>query len=187
MRARLPLVLTVALLAAVAAGCGGNGDGDDGGSDGGTEPATWAAGFCEALERLGEGISESGSGLAGDGLPSSEEVVEAVEKAGAAVTTFGDDLRELGTPDLPSGEEISSRLETAVDDARQAFEEVEAEVGGEIEDASDVAVAAGAIAEATQTALTAIGQATANLEELDSDGTLRNELEDAAECAGLSS
>ena len=184
MRVRLLLVLTVALLAAVAAGCGG----DDGGSDGGgTAPATWAAGFCEALERLGEGISESGSGLAGDGLPSSEEVVEAVEKAGAAVTTFGDDLRELGTPDLPSGEQISSRLETAVDDARQAFEEVEDEVGGEIEDASDVAVAAGAIAETTQKALTAIGQATANLEELDSDGTLRTELEDAAACAGFGS
>ena len=32
---------------------------------------------------------------------------------------------------LPSGEEISSRLETAVDDARQAFEDVEDEVGGE--------------------------------------------------------
>ena len=103
------------------------------------------------------------------------------------MTTFGDDLRELGTPDLPSGEEISSRLETAVDDARQAFEDVEDEVGGEIDDASDVAVAAGAIAEATQKALTAIGEATANLEELDSDGTLRNELEDAGECAGLSS
>ena len=184
MRRGLVLGLTVLALAAVAAGCGG----DDGGSEeGATEPATWSAGFCEALERLGEGISESGSGLAGDGLPSSEEVTEAVEQAGAAVTTFGDDLSELGTPDLPSGEEISSRLETAVDDARQAFEEVEDEIGGEIEDASDVAVAAGAIAEATQKALTAIGEATANLEELDSDGTLREELEDAAECAGLSS
>lgn len=184
MRVRLLLVLTVGLLATVAAGCGGD---DGGGSEGGgTEPATWAARFCEALERLGEGISKSGSGLAGDGLPTSEEVTEAVEKAGAAVSTFGDDLRELGTPDLPSGEEISSRLETAVDDARQAFEDVEDETGP-IEDASDVAVAAGAIAEATQKALTAIGQATANLEELDSDGTLRDELEDAAECAGLSS
>jgi hypothetical protein len=183
-RRLLVLGLAVLALALVAAGCGGDDDGA--GSSEGTDLATWAAGFCQALEDLGESISEVGSGLAGDGLPSSEEVTEAVENAGAAVSTFGDDLRELGTPDLPSGEEISSRLETATDEARQAFEEVEDEVGP-IEDASDVAVAAGAIAEATQKALTAVGQATANLEELDSDGTLRAELEDAAECAGLSS
>ena len=46
-------------------------------------------------------------------------------------------------------------------------------------------MAAGAIAEATQQALSAIGQATANLQELDADGSLRAELEDAAECVGL--
>ena len=92
-----------------------------------------------------------------------------------------------GAPDVPSGEEISSSLETAADDARQAFEDVEDEVDGPIEDASDVAVVAGAIAEATQKALTEIGEATANLQELDADGTLRAELEDAAECTGLGS
>ena len=53
--------------------------------------------------------------------------------------------------------------------------------------ATDVATAAGAIAQATQSALTAIGQATSNLQELDDDGTLRAELEDAAECVGLGS
>ena len=34
-------------------------------------------------------------------------------------------------------------------------------------------------------ALSAIGQATAGLQELDADGSLRAELEDAAECVGL--
>ncbi len=184
MRRALLLSLTVVALALVAAGCGGD---DDNGSEGATEPATWAAGFCQALERLSEGISESGSGLTDDGLPTSDQVVAAVEEAGEAVSTFADDLRELGAPDVPSGEEISSSLETAADDARQAFEEVEDEVDGPIEDASDVAVVAGAIAEAAQKALTEIGEATANLQELDADGTLRAELEDAAECTGLGS
>ena len=184
MRRLVVVGAVVGALALVAAGCGG----DDGSSgSGATEPATWAAGFCQAVEQLGESISEAGAGLSGDGLPSREEIVEAIDNAAAAVDQFGDDLSELGAPDVPSGDEITSSLETATDDARQAFDDARADVEGEIDSAADVAVAAGAIAQATQQALSAIGEATTGLQELDADGTLRAELEDAAECVGLGS
>ena len=110
-----------------------------------------------------------------------------VDNAAAAVDTFADDLSALGRPDVPSGEEIQSSLQTATDDARQAFDDARNDLDEEIDSATDVATAAGAIAQATQQALTAIGQATSNLQELDDDGTLRAELEDAAECVGLGS
>ena len=182
MRRVLVLGAVVGALALVAAGCGGD---DESSGSGATEPATWAAGFCEAVEQLGESISEAGAGLAGDGLPSRDEIVEAVDNAAAAVDQFRIDLSDLGTPDVPSGEEITSSLETATDDARQAFDDARDDVDTEIDSATDVAMAAGAIAEATQQALSAIGQATAGLQELDADGSLRAELEDAAECVGL--
>lgn len=182
MRRLAPLVL-VLVLAGIAAGCGGDDSSDE--ASGAVEPATWASGFCEALQTFSTGISESGSGLAGEGLPSGDEIVEAIDNAAAAASTFADDLRELGRPDVPSGEEISSALESAAREAGETFEAVKDEVGGEIDDATDVAVQAGAIAEAAQTALAGIGEATNRLQELDVDGTLTEALETAPECVGL--
>ena len=114
MRRLAPLVV-VLVLAGIAASCGGDDSSDE--ASGAVEPATWASGFCEALQTFSTGISESGAGLAGEGLPSGDEIVEAIDNAAQAASTFADDLRELGRPDVPSGEEISSALETAAREA----------------------------------------------------------------------
>lgn len=168
------------VLAALAAGCGGDSGGDEA-----VEPATWAAGFCRALQTFTTGISESGSGLTGEGLPSSTEIREAIDAAAAAASTFADDLRDLGRPDVESGEEISNALETAAREAGETFEAVKDDVDTEIEDAADVAAVAGAIADAARTALTGIQQATNRLQELDVDGTLAEALEGASACSNL--
>ena len=173
-------VALLVVLAALAAGCGGDSGGDEA-----VEPATWAAGFCEALEAFTTGISESGSGLTGEGLPSSAEIREAIDAAAAAASTFADDLGELGRPDVASGEEISSALETAARDAGETFEAVKDDVATEIEDAGDVAAVADAIADAARTALTGIQEATNRLQELDVDGTLTGALEGAPACSNL--
>jgi hypothetical protein len=175
------LVLVLAL-AALAAGCGGD-DSSDGGDEA-VEPATWASGFCDALQTFTTGISESGSGLTGDGIPSGDEIIDAIDAAAAAATTFADDLRELGRPDVPSGEEIQNELETAATEAGETFESVKDEVG-DVDSAADVAVVATAIAEAAQTALTGIQEATNRLQELDVAGTLQAALEGASECTEL--
>ena len=60
MRRLLVLGAVIGALALVAAGCGGD---DESSGSGATEPATWAAGFCQAVEQLGESISEAGTGL----------------------------------------------------------------------------------------------------------------------------
>jgi hypothetical protein len=172
------LVLSLAMLAA---GCGG----DDDGGDEAVEPTSWASGFCDALSTFTTGISEAGSELTGGGLPSGDEIVEAIDNAAAAASTFADDLRELGRPDVPSGEEIQSELETAADEASETFDSVKDDVEGEIDSASDVAVVAGAIAEAAQTALTGIQAATNKLQELDVEGTLTSALQSVEECTGL--
>ena len=175
-----PLLLVVLLLAALAAGCGGDDSGDESEA---VEPATWAAGFCDALKTFTTGISEAGEDLAGEGLPSGEAIVDAIDNAADAASTFADDLRELGAPDVPSGEEISAELESAAREAGETFDAVKDEVGGEIDDAADVAVQAGKIAEAAQTALAGIGEATNRLQELDVEGRLTEALESASECA----
>ena len=182
MRRLAALLALVLSLAAVATGCGG--DDSDGGNEA-VEPATWASGFCDALRTFTTGISESGSGLTGEGLPSGDEIVDAIDAAAAAASTFAEDLRELGRPDVPSGEEISSTLESAAREAGETFEAVKDEVDTDIDDASDVAVVAGAIAEAAQTALTGIQEATNRLQELDVEGTLSKALQGASECTDL--
>jgi len=170
----------LAPLATIAAGCGG----DDGGSGGAAEPATWASGFCTAITSFSTNISESGSSLGGSGLPGSDDVVQAVRSTAEAAGTLADDFRALGAPDVPEGDEIQSALEGAADEAEEIFAAVEADVGGPIEDASDVAVEAGKIAEAAQKALARLGEATQRVEELD-DGTLEDALESASECDGI--
>jgi len=179
---RLALAAALVLsLATVAAGCGGD---DDGSSDEAVEPTSWASGFCDALQTFTTGISEAGSGLAGDGLPSSDQFVEAIDNAADAASTFADDLRALGRPDIPSGEEIQTELENAADQAGETFDTVKDEVDGEIDSATDVAVVAGAIAEAAQKALTGIQAATNKLQELDVEGTLTSALQSVEECTG---
>ena len=157
------------------------------GGDEAVEPATWASGFCDALQTFTTGISEAGSDLAGEGIPSGDEIIEVIDNAATAATTFADDLRELGRPDVPSGEEIQSELENAASEAGETFEAVKDEVDGEIDSATDVAVVAGAIAEAAQTALTGIQAATNRLQELDVEGTLQSALEAASECTDVGS
>ena len=107
-----------------------------------------------------------------------------IDNAATAASTFADDLRELGRPDVPSGEEIQNELETAATAAGETFEAVKDEVD-DIDNATDVAVVAGAIAEAAQTALTGIQAATNRLQELDVEGTLTSALEGASECTNL--
>ena len=179
---RLALAAALVLsLAAVAAGCGG----DDEGSDEAVEPTSWASGFCDALKTFTTGISEAGSGLASEGLPSSDQIVEAIDNAADAASTFADDLRALGKPDVPSGEEIQTELENAADQAGETFDSVKDEVDGEIDSATDVAAVAGAIAEAAQKALTGIQAATNKLQELDVEGTLTSALQSVEECTGI--
>jgi hypothetical protein len=172
----------VLALAALAAGCGGD-DSSDGGDEA-VEPATWASGFCDALQTFQTGISDAGSDLAGEGIPSSDEIIDVIDNAATAASTFADDLRELGRPDVPSGEEIQNELETAASAAGETFEAVKDEVD-DIDNATDVAVVAGAIAEAAQTALTGIQAATNRLQELDAEGTLASALAGASECTNL--
>ena len=113
----------------LAAGCGGD-DSSDGGDEA-VEPATWASGFCDALQTFTTSISDAGSGLAGEGIPSSDEIIEVIDNAATAASTFADDLRELGRPDVPSGEEIQNELETAATAAGETFEAVKDEVDDE--------------------------------------------------------
>lgn len=181
MRRGLGLLLAAVAVAVAATGCGG---GDGGGEA--ADPAGWAAGFCQALTRFTEGISESGEGLEGEGLPSGEAVVGAVRSAAEAAGTFADELRELGAPDVASGEEIADVLTGAARDAEAAFREAEDEVGGEITSATDVAVQAGEIAAAAQRALNGIRDATNRVQELDADGRLEEALRSAPECRGVS-
>jgi hypothetical protein len=169
-------------LAALAAGCGGD---DSDGGDEAVAPATWASGFCDALKTFTTNISEAGSGLTGSGLPSSDEIIEVIDNAASAASTFADDLRALGKPDVPSGEEIQSELETAADEAGQTFEDVKDEVDDEIDSAADVATVAAAITTAAQTALTGIQAATNRLQELDVEGALTSALQDASQCTGV--
>jgi hypothetical protein len=180
-RIAFALVLVVAL-AVLAAGCGGD---DSDGGDEAVAPATWASGFCDALKTFTTSISEAGSGLTGGGLPSSDEIIEVIDNAASAASTFADDLRALGKPDVPSGEEIQSELETAADEAGQTFEDVKDEVDDEIDSAADVATVAAAITTAAQTALTGIQAATNRLQELDVEGALTSALQDASECTGV--
>ena len=126
---------------------------DDDGSDGGDRARDLGRGFCQALERLGEGISESGSGLDGR-RPAVERRGGRGGRGGRAQPSTHLRRRPPRAGQLPTcrAARRSRRASrppptTRVRRSRRSRTRWTAT----IEDASDVAVAAGAIAEATQT------------------------------------
>lgn len=170
--------LTVAL-ALVAAGCGGS-------DEEGDSTASWASGFCTAITDWTDSIQEVTSQFSDTSNLSQNGLQSAADDVGSSTEQLVDDLRDLGSPDTDSGDEIRSSLESLSTTLQTEAGNIEEAVDG----ISGITGIASAIT-AVSTSLSAMGRAFASslqtIEAADVGGELQSALEDSPECAGISS
>ena len=117
-RARARAVVAAALAAFLIAACGGSS---------GIQPSAYVKSVCQALGNWRNTIQSAGIALESSGATSATRVVAKEDYqrfVGSLVTATRRatrDLKAAGTPDVPRGQEISSRLTGAFDRATQGL------------------------------------------------------------------
>ena len=180
---RALLAVFVLAAAILAAGCGGDSSsGGTGTESSATAAGDWADSVCAAFASWNSSISEAGQGIRDN--PTEDGIKTAGDEIRSATETLADDLRGLGRPDTPSGQEAKDavdQLATSLDTSLQ-----------EITDAMDNASGtSGTVAAATTigTTLVAMGNQVSSafqqLEQIDAQGALEDAFQQADSCAGL--
>jgi len=176
------IVILVLAAAILAAGCGG-GSSSSGTTESSATPAgDWANSVCEAFASWKSSITEAGQGIKDN--PSEEGIRTAGDEIRSATQTLADDLRGLGKPDTPSGQEAKDEIDqlaTSLDTSLQ-----------KITDAMDNSSGtSGTVAAATTIGTTLVemgnqvSSAFTQLEQVDAQGQLEDAFQQADSCAGL--
>lgn len=183
MRLRSLFAVAALALAGLAAGCGGS----DESSGAETNPtAEWADGFCNAvtdwtkeLQTVTEQFTDA-SNLSQDGIRSAADDVR------GATQTLIDDLRDLGTPDTESGQEVRSSLDslsTTLDTETSQIQDTAEGISG----IADLPSAISEISTSLSALGTAFSQTLQTIEKADVDGELQSALQDSPACADITS
>lgn len=115
----LVTLLAVLALAGLAAGCGGESGGDESAAE------TWADEVCGAVATWRDDLTAIATDFGG-GI-SRDAFADKVDEAAAATETLVDDLRAIGAPDTPAGEQAKEELDAFADTAEQSLEDIQAE------------------------------------------------------------
>jgi hypothetical protein len=166
-------------LALLAAGCGG-----DGGSSNGAAPDEWADGFCSALTMYTDDLAAIAEPLTDVPSLSEDNIQEAAEEAQDATETLAEDMRSLGTPDTPSGDQIDGAVEALATELESGALELEAAVADVSSDA-DVPAALGSVTTTLSELGREVGRALQTIEDADTSGELETAFENAESCGDL--
>ena len=173
-------VAAVAALAAIAAGCGGSSDKSSSASP--TEQ--WASGFCTALTDWTNSLQDVTSTVASN--PTQDGLKSAAEDLRSSTDTLISDLKDLGAPDTPSGDQVKSSLDslsTTIDDEVNTIQNAAKGV-------SNLTQLPGAISTITES-LKALGDAFSNtlttIDNADASGELQGALKSSPDCKDITS
>lgn len=171
--------LAVVVLAVATAGCGGGDSEED-------PTAAWASGFCTAITNWTNDLEDITSQFSDTSNFNEEALRSAADDAKSATDTLVADLKDLGTPDTPSGEEVRA----AVDNLSNTLESESAKIEDTAQGVSGLTELPSAIS-AISTSLTAMSTAFSTtlttLQNADAAGELQTALEESPECDELTS
>ena len=161
----------LATLTLVAAGCGGGG-----GTSGDTE---WASGFCSAVTTWRNEVAETTFALTSG--PSRESLQAAAEDVRAATDAFVSTVGELGAPEIESGEEARTAVESFAGELEAGATEIQNAVQGE-----EIFAAVSEVRSVAAELTTALTTMLDDLQRLgDADDELEQSFLGADECEGL--
>jgi hypothetical protein len=161
------------LAAALLAGCGGD--------DGPPSATEWADDLCSALGDWTSSLTSAAESVTSE--PSRESVESAVDDVEGATQQLVDDVEDLETPDLESGQEAEQSVDELSDSLSAEVEKVKetaenATLGNISQAVSAISASFSAMREQISTAFT-------ELEGLDPGGELRTAFEEADSCSEL--
>ena len=100
--------LTVSLVV-LAAGCGSSGDSSTTTTTSASATETWASGVCTSLTTWQDAIKSAAGSLKSD--PTKSGLQTAVDDTKSATQTLSSDLKGLGKPDTPAGQQAKDSLD----------------------------------------------------------------------------
>lgn len=179
---RLTLIaaLIVSALALVAAGCGG---GDDESSEA-VPVDQWADEFCSAVGSWKDNLQEIRDRFTDLSSLNEDSLNEAADDAESSTDEFIEDLKDLGRPDTPSGQEIEDSLQTLEDTVEQEKSDV-ADAVDNVEDLSDIPAAITTIGSAITSMGNALQSAFDAIRDEDVGGELQTALDESEACQGI--
>lgn len=166
-------------LALAVSGCGG----DDTEAD---PVVAWADSFCSAVADWRSTMEDLRNEFTGDpGSFANEDALrDAAETASSATDELVADIRELGAPDTPSGEEVRSSLESLADSLETQKTSVEQAVD-DISGIADIPAALTAVGSALTRMANSFQEAIDAVENADVQGELESAFRQADACDEL--
>jgi hypothetical protein len=174
------LATVVAALAVVAAGCGGS---DESSSASPTDE--WASGFCTAITTWTDSLTSITDQFSNPSSLTSDSLTDAANDVKSSTDTLVDDLRALGTPDTPSGEEVKNSIDELSTTVESEVADIES-AANDVSGLSDLPSAISSITASLSAMSTAFSTALQSVQDADAGGELQTALEDSPECADIS-
>jgi hypothetical protein len=169
---RKAVVLSL-LAAALLAGCGGD--------DGPPSATDWADDLCSALGDWTDSVTSAAQSVTEE--PSRESVESAVDDVEGATQTLVDDVDDLETPDLESGQQAEQSVDELSDSLSAEVEKVKETA--ENATLGNISESVTAISQSFTAMRQQISAAFTELEGLDPGGELRTAFEEADSCSEL--
>jgi hypothetical protein len=169
---RKAVVLSL-LAAALLAGCGGD--------DGPPSATDWADDLCSALGDWTDSLTSAAQSVTEE--PSRESVESAVDDVEGATQKLVDDVDDLETPDLESGQQAEQSVDELSDSLSAEVEKVKETA--ENATLGNISESVTAISQSFTAMRQQISAAFTELEGLDPGGELRTAFEEADSCSEL--
>ena len=177
------LVLAVAAsLVFLVAGCGSSSGGST--TTGATATDTWAGGVCSSITTWQAAIRSAADSVKSD--PSKSGLQTAAADAKSATQTLASDLKGLGKPDTPAGQQAKDDLDQLSTELNQDVSTIEGAVQG-VSGASDLPGAVSTVTATLTTMQTQIKTTVSDLQGLDDQGELKDAFANASACDSLTS
>jgi hypothetical protein len=168
------------LIVLLGAACGGGG-----GSTTTTEAEamqTWANDLCTATNTYITSLTSLGDTLKGGNL-TKDSLDQALDKAKSATQTFGDDVKDLGSPPVSD-----SKTKSALDDLRNDLSKDADTIKNALSNVSSVSEVLGAVSTITGTLATVGTQISTtynDIKQADPKGTAQTAFQNATACSSL--
>ena len=179
----LLLLAVVASLVFLVAGCGSSSGGGST-TTGATATDTWASGVCSSITTWQAAIKSAADSVKSD--PSKSGLQTAAADAKSATETLSSDLKGLGKPDTPAGQQAKDDLDQLSTELNKDVSTIEGAVQG-VSGASDLPGAVLTVTTTLATMETQVKTTVTDLQGLDDQGELKNAFANASACDSLTS
>ena len=178
------LIAVTASLVFLAAGCGSSGGGSTATTTSASATETWASGVCSSITTWQAAIKSAAGSVKSD--PTKSGLQTAAGDAKSATETLASDLKELGKPDTPAGQQAQDSLDQLSTSLQQNVTTIEDAVKG-ASGVSGVLTAVPTVTATFATMGTEVKTTFTDLQGLDAKGELKSAFTNSSACDSLTS